>query len=85
MGRIFQKMFLPVRRRPFHLPTVTSTRYYGIIAARKAGVTDSEKVVRRLSKTVTRVKESAEIHVSGLDLKREGLVIYQEAQEYVKG
>ena len=78
-------MFPTVRHHPCHLPTVTSTRYYGIIAARKGGVTDSEKAVRRLLETVTRVKESAEIHVSGLDLKREGLVIYQEAQEYVEG
>ena len=85
MSRIFLQIFLTVRRRLFLLLTVPSTRYYGIITARKGGVTDSEKAVRRLSETVTIVKENAEIHVSGLDLKRGGLVFYQEAQEYVKG
>ena len=85
MALIFLTMFLIVGHHACHLPTVTSTRYYGTITARKGGVTDSEKAVRRLSETVTRVKESAEIHVSVLALRRGGLVIYQGAQECVSG
>ena len=85
MARTFLTMFPTVRRRHFLLLTVITTRYYGTIAARKGGVTDSEKAVRRHSETITRVKENAKIHVSGLDLKRVGLVFYQEVQEYVRG
>ena len=75
MTRIFLEMFLTVKHNPFHLPT----------AAMKGCVTDSEKAVRKHPETASRVKESAEIFVLGLDLKRGRLVFYQEAHTYVRG
>ena len=84
MARIFALSFPTVRPSHCHPPTAINTRFYGTIAARKGGVTDLEKVVRRHSETVTEVKENAEIFVSGQALRARRLAFYQKAQEYAK-